>query len=110
MRKKILLLVILIIINAEEADSKTKLIGGFSAPIFFTHYDQSLVNSICANQNNPKGINVSYPANLKKLAIKIIDGIDSKCKLKVNAEQLELNDTRTVKYRHDAVIVVLKFN
>ncbi len=117
MKKISLLIVSLMTVNmvfAEVSNDKkgvkSELIGGFSAPIFFTHYDQNLIDSICANKNNPKRIDVSYPSHLKILAFKIIKGINKKCDVPIKASELNLHDTDTVKYRHDAVVISIIFN
>lgn len=117
MKKISLLAISLIVVNMAFAESnsnkkigKAELIGGCSAPIFFTHYDQNLIDSICTNKNNPKRLDVSYPSNLKPLAFKIIKGINKKCNIAIKESELNLQDTDIVKYRHDAVVVSIIFN
>jgi len=85
-----------------------KLLGGFSAPEFFTSYDEQRVNIIAANKT-AKVIQISYPLALKQLAQKIAMGIMAQSTVKVELKEVDLKDTSTLKYRHDAVIVVLYF-
>ncbi|HMT01891.1 MAG TPA: hypothetical protein PKD00_01040 [Burkholderiales bacterium] len=117
MKKTSLLIISLMAVNmvyaevsSDKKSVKPELIGGFSAPIFFTHYDQNLIDSICANRNNPKQVDVTYPSHLKTLAFKIIKGINKKCNIAIKISELNLYDTDKVKYRHDAVVVSMIFN
>lgn len=89
--------------------TESQVIGGFGAPIYFTHYDLTQVTSI-ANNSNAKTIRISYPHQLLPLATQIANNIKSKSKAKVMLTELNLQDTDLVKYRHDVVVVVLYFN
>ncbi len=87
------------------------LIGGISAPIFFTQYESTVVDSICNNQNNPTTIVIEYPQNMQQIAYQISHEIKHRTKFKIQMEKIEEpQDTKMVQYRHNNIIVFLKFN
>ncbi len=85
-----------------------KIIGGLAAPIYFQNYDQNMIDNI-VNVHTAKKIIISYPTKLKPLAIQINDEIAAKSQVPVQMYEVNLQDTDTVKYRHDVVIVTLDF-
>lgn len=94
--------------NSSSVNASAPIIGGFGAPQFFTKYDKSAINKIASNPN-AKTIKISYPPQLKSLAKRIDRTIKAKSSAKITMEEVNLQDTATVKYRHDAVVVVLYF-
>lgn len=104
------------------ASNSTGLIGGISAPSFFSPKNKlniSELNNISSVlHNNPKAvININYNTageklKLAKLAKKIknhfIDnGIDKK---RIKISEIYLPDTELTKYDHERVSVVILFN
>jgi hypothetical protein len=95
--------------GSTQVESNPPLIGGFSAPEFFTKYDKQRVLAIAHNKA-AKTIMITYPnSTLKPLALKIKKAIEHNSMAKVSLKQADIPDTPTTKYRHDAVIVVLYF-
>ena len=92
----------------DKSTEPKKIIGGLAAPIYFQNYDQNMIDNI-ANVHTAKKIIISYPTKLKPLAIQINDGIIAKSQVPVQMHEVNLQDTDTVKYRHDVVIVTLDF-
>jgi hypothetical protein len=91
----------------KQADTpKKELIGGWY-PIFFHKYDQIKVDSIIKTvaEGKAEKVTISYSKN-KKLAKKILAGIQSKLNFAVNMEHLELKDG-TAKYDHEQVTVII---
>ncbi len=90
------------------ANNNQHLIGGFSAPIYFTTYDLSTINKIIELSNTPniKGVKIIYPTELKKNAQKIIQQFTelSQQKFIVKSTSVKLVDTDSVHYRHDIVV------
>ena len=100
---------IIIIPSIPQEESKSvQIIGGLSAPIYFQTYDQKMIDNI-ASVKTAKKIVISYPTALKALAIQIRDGITAQSQVPVQLYEVNLQDTATVKYRHDVVIVALDF-
>ena len=92
-----------------NANASNQLIGGFGAPIFFTKFDQTQINSI--NQvKNVKMVKITYPHSLYKLAKQVANNITLVKSTGITLDEVNLQDTTTTKYRHDAVIVVLYFS
>lgn len=83
------------------------LVGGCGAPQFFTAYDQSLVTKISQLQN-VGSIEISYPHQLKPLALKLKDNLSKT--VKISLQQVDMKDTANTQYRHDAVVVVVCFH
>lgn len=105
--KTIIFCLLLIFISNAHADKK--LIGGFGAPIFFTQYDQTQIDAI--NQlKNVRQVKITYPSNLYKLARQIAKNIKLPGNPSLKLDETDLQDTATVKYRHDAVVVILYFS
>ena len=95
--------------NLPQEESKpVQIIGGLSAPIYFQKYDQKMIDDI-ANVKTAKKIVISYPTNLKALALQIEDGIAAQSQTSIQLYEVNLQDTATVKYRHNVVIVALDF-
>ena len=99
------------------AESQERIIGGFGAPQFFSKYDKQAIDEI-AKTPNAKSVRITYPHALKSLALQIKHELMKKSEkskansvksLKINIEELNLEDTPTTKYRHDAVVVVVYF-
>lgn len=109
--QKLAFIFFIIIINnwIYAINAESNIVGGFSAPIYFTHYDQKEIDSITSN-STAKTIKISYPHQLSKLAIQVANTIKNKSTAHVVLEELNLQDTNLVKYRHDVVVVVLFFN
>lgn len=84
------------------------MVGGFGSPEFFTKYDKQAVDNI-AKTPNAKSIRIIYPKQLKSLATKIKDQLQKKSAVPIKSEEVNLVDTATVKYRHDAVVVTIGF-
>jgi hypothetical protein len=91
------------------APQEAKVIGGFSAPIFFNKYDEKRIEKISTTPN-VKLIRISYPLQLKALALKIRNKLTSTMPtVTIDFKEVNLKDTETLKYRHDVVAVVLYF-
>lgn len=91
-----------------NANASNQLIGGFGAPIFFTKLDQTQINTI--NQvKKVKSVKITYPHNLYKLATQVASNIKIVDKSQITLDEVNVEDTATVKYRHDAIVVVLYF-
>ncbi len=97
--------------SSSVATAKPKLIGGFSAPIFLKHYDKSTLEDILSNPKVTK-VTISYPKHLKGLSDQVANYLisESNHKLQVIATENDPVDTNTVKYRHDAIVIILWFS
>jgi hypothetical protein len=90
------------------ASAASQLIGGFGAPIYFIKFDQTQINQI--NQiKKVKMVKLTYPHNLHHLAQQIAAKITIVKKAQIKLDEVNLPDTATTKYRHDAVVVILYF-
>jgi hypothetical protein len=91
--------------------AKQPLIGGCGAPVFFTESSQ-VGGQTLNNTKNIKRINIAYPPKLKPLASNIYTQLRRQVgsSAVIKMEQIDIQDTDTVKYRHDAVIVQQCFN
>ena len=94
--------------SVNKPTERKQIIGGLAAPIYFQNYDQNMIDNI-VNVRNVTKIIISYPTALKSLATQIKDGIAAKSQASVQMYEVNLQDTDTVKYRHDVVIVTLDF-
>ena len=88
-----------------NVNASSQTIGGFGAPIYFTKFNSSEINSINAI-NTVKMIKIIYPSNLHNLAVQIANHLKNK---NIVFSETNLQNTATVQYRQDAVIVVLYF-
>jgi hypothetical protein len=101
--------VLIIAANATENNgNRHKLIGGFGAPIFLTHYDNSQIELIINNKST-KSIKISYPKKLYNLAHKVSTKIQENSSIPLTLQEIDPVDTAATKYRHDAVIIVCYF-
>lgn len=91
-----------------NTNASNQLIGGFGAPIFFTQFDQLQIDSI-NNVKNVKNVKINYPHNLYSLAKQVASKITVVKQPQIILDEVNLQDTTTTKYHHDAVIVVLYF-
>jgi len=109
LKYKLLGFSILFCFKVIAATNQVNMVGGCGAPQFLTSYDQNVVTQI-SQVKHVKHINISYPPQLHALAAQIASGIgQSPSGAVIKLEQLDLKDTKTTKYRHDAVVVVACF-
>ena len=85
-----------------------RMVGGFGAPQFFKSYDKKAIDSIAAI-SNVKCIKITYPHQLKQLAAQIRRELIKQSATRVEIKEVNLVDTPTTKYRHDAVTVIVYF-
>jgi phenylpyruvate tautomerase PptA (4-oxalocrotonate tautomerase family) len=97
--------------NNQQQLSSAKLIGGWS-PVFFKSYNSNQITNIIDQVNSKRVVNIkiTYFSNQAKLAKQINQAIIDNTHLTPQLTEVNLQNTQTLKYDKQSVVVTLYYS